>query len=483
MLRLLTVIHCTFFTMRANSTPDSAVPSLAESSQASTVVDDVTRVLFDIDTPEQFERTSTLRVHCPKQDEDDSDATVASFTMSIDDTSSIVADIPEVGDLRVALQKAQTLDSPADSDKENQGFQVPVNQSASIGDDVPREPSYLSSLNLSPVQLAGIFDLFDTSRRQRPRARPPYQTESAVSAKSPSRSPPSEASTTLTSNMGAFEGKLSPRVQSLEHECSTLKQILQVDSENILKLKTEQEKLREQSSEHVIEIRLLKLALDTAKREKELQQERESQHLETNKILKKELDKLTTVGSALARKKIEQMRLENELFASQIIENEVEMREIHSSLEMLAAENARLRSKLQPVASKAGVKPHDKVKITLDDTASSETGLAKQVESLAARLVEIENRREQSAQLLEEEDRRREKELEGLKKMMLSIEMASKDEDSVEENEAQEVEVTLDGPMEIAVPRPPDESVPTKAQSEDTTFFCDCFPTHSSTEV
>jgi hypothetical protein len=207
--------------------------------------------------------------------------------------------------------------------------------------------------------------------------------------------------------MGFSTGKSTQREKSLEHECVALKEILRVDSENILKLKGEQEKLRAADSEHKIDIRLLKLELDAAKREKELQQERESQHLETIKILKDEVDSLTKEGSVWSRKKIEQMRLENELFASQIIENEVETKEIRSSLELLLVENEEIRSDLASVRWEQGVQcktASDQVEEV--GTIFPKTDLAKQVESLELRLKDMEKARAWIMQPLGEECRR-----------------------------------------------------------------------------
>jgi hypothetical protein len=81
--------------MRVVATPDSAVPSLTESSPASIDTDDVTRVLFDIDTPEQKSSTSSPRVRWPNQDGTDrdsiysSDVSVGSLALSLGDATYI----------------------------------------------------------------------------------------------------------------------------------------------------------------------------------------------------------------------------------------------------------------------------------------------------------------------------------------------------------------------------------------------------------
>jgi hypothetical protein len=477
-----------FFTMRTARTPDSAVPSLAESSPGSTDTDDVTRVLFDTDTPEQKSRPCLPRVHWPKEYDTDrdsifsSDVSVASLALSLDDGSSIVAGRHHGDSQSFAAYKIQRLGSTSKPDL--QRIQ---------GDDVPIEPSCHAGLNLSPAQLAKIFDIFDDDST---RQWPPHQAYSEADFQSPLST--SEISTTVTSNMGSYAGKSIQRVKSLEHECAALKEILRVDSEKILKLKSEQEKLRAVDTEQVIEIRLLELELDAANREKELQQERESQHLETIKIVKDEVDNLTKVGNAASRKIIEQMRLENELLASQIIENEVEMNGIRSSLKLLLAENEQIGSELESVRMKQGVQ-NKIISDHVGDKTSPETDadIAKQVESLAVRLQDLEKTRERTRQSLEEESRQRE-ELESLTDMARSedpVALSSNEGVPMEEDqlsdidrEGQEVEVTLEGPVEkknTLSRKGKSEKCPKKSRQDDDGWsgFCNCFPSPSKDEV
>jgi hypothetical protein len=479
-------LHC--FTMRVVKTPDSAVPSLAESSPASTDTNDVTRVLFDIDTPEQKSRTTSPRVHWPNQDGTDrdsifsSDVSVASLVLSIGDASSIVEGEHPGNSRSSTSHKPHQLVSGSKPDL----------QRSKVGDDVLIEPSCHGGLNLSPTEVAKIFNIFDDSQRQWS----PHQAYSEADCQPPSST--SEISTTVTSNMGFSTGKSTQREKSLEHECMALKEILRVDSENILKLKGEQENLRADDSEHKIEIRLLQLELDAAKREKELQQERESQHLETIKILKDEVDNLTKVGSVWSRKKIEQMRLENELFASQIIENEAETKEIRSSLKLLLVENEEIRSDLAFVRGEQGVQ----YKTTSDQVEEvgnicPKTDLAKQVESLELRLQAMEKAREWTTQSLGEKSRRREEP--GFPQDMIRseapVELSSDKGVTAEEDrsleagsEAQEVEVTLQGPVEKQTTlsqQGKSAECPKKTIQDDDGWngLCDCFPPTSQNEV
>jgi hypothetical protein len=465
------------------ATPDSAVPSLAESSPASTDTEDVTRVLFDIDTPEPKSRTSSSRVHWPKQDDTDrdsifsSDVSVASLELSKDDASSVVEGEQSGESQGNTLNETHRLISGSKPDR----------QRAKVGDDVLIEPSCHGGLNLSPTELAKIFDIFDDP----PRQWPTHQAYSEADFQPLSST--SETSTAITSNMELSTGKSAQRVKSLEHECVALKEILLVDSENIFKLKGEQEKLRAVDSEQKIEIRLLKLELDAAKRENELQQERESQHLETIKILKDEVDSLTKVGSVWSQKKIEQMRLENELFASQIVENEVEMKEIWSSLKLLMVENEQIRSDLASATGEQEVQYKTMSdQVGEDSKISPENDLAKQVESLALRLQDMEKARERTIQSLGEDSLRREVTI--FPQDMIRSEAPDKDIPAEEDkslyadSEVQEVEVTLDGPVErqLALPQQGKSAeCPKKAIQDDDGWngLCDCFPSTSKHEV
>jgi hypothetical protein len=466
--------------MRAVATPDSAVPSLTESSPASIDTDDVTRVLFDIDTPKQKSRTSSLRVQWPNQD----DVSVGSLALSLGDASYIVKGEHHGDSQSFTSHSPHQLVSGSKPDLRR----------SKVGDDVVIATSCQDGLNLSPIEVATIFDIFDSSQKQwRPHR---AYSDSEVEFQPPSST--SETSTTVTSNMGFSRGKSTQREKSLEHKCVALKEILRVDSENILKLKGEQEKLRAVDSEHKIDIRLLKLELDAAKREKELQDERESQHLETIKILKDEVDSLTKFGSVWSRKKIEQMRLENELFAFQIIENEVETKEIRSSLELLQVENEEIRRDLASVGGEQGVQyktASDQVEEV--GTVFPKTDLAKQVESLELRLHDMEKAREWTMQSLGKESRRKE-EPESPRYMIWSeapVQLSSDkcvpaEEDTLLDagSEAQEIEVTLEGPVEKekSLSQQGKGAQCHKKAIQDGNGWnglCDCFPSTSQNEV
>ena len=142
-----------------------------------------------------------------------------------------------------------------------------------------------------------------------------------------------------------------PRAETLEKECETLKEIISVDSSKIFQLKTA---LAAQSAA----IESLKDQLGSAKqdievlqKEKEVFAESETEQEETIRILKDEVDRLTrddsyiTSGSIIApddsssvREELEQLRLENQLFVSQILEYEAELEKLTQDVEPLEKE-------------------------------------------------------------------------------------------------------------------------------------------------
>jgi hypothetical protein len=230
----------------------------------------------------------------------------------------------------------------------------------------------------------------------------------------------------------------------------------------------------------VIEVQRLKAEMDAVKKERDLLKERESQHLESLKILKKEVDALTLAGAASppdSEKELDRLRIENELFATQIIENEVEMREIRSVLEFLDAENSQMRKDLESVRGKLGYENH---KPKADpESKSDDASLAKQVEILASRLTEIERERNMTNESLEEERRLRTEELKKIKEMMVQTQAKTECFIASQAGGGSEgIEVTMEGPVECRQLEKRQE--PNKNEMKNNRDgwggLCDCFP-------
>jgi len=151
-----------------------------------------------------------------------------------------------------------------------------------------------------------------------------------------------------------IEQKWRMKAESLERECSALKELVRLDSNSIMKLKTALEKMYENEKKHQHEILLLKSDLKKAKRyievfsrEHEDFAHRETQHLETIKILKSEINEWTEQGQVVSDQQdvtqVESLKLENELFAVQVVENERQLNRVSAILDMKEAQNEELR--------------------------------------------------------------------------------------------------------------------------------------------
>jgi chromosome segregation ATPase len=264
----------------------------------------------------------------------------------------------------------------------------------------------------------------------------------------------------------------TPRVDSLERECHALKAIIRADSTHILKLKKVVETLQAQLAKITLENKKLEAELQSVKKERDLLNERDLQHLETIKVLKQEVDmltKTTSMRSENGHKELEQLQIENELFAAQIIENEVEMREIRSLLEFLDSENAQMRKDLELVRGQIGTPGRVESRVAVDQ---SETNLAEQLAQLAAKIATFELEREETKHLLENEKIQRAAEIDSIKQMIQVRNKSLERTSSVAINSNGEgVEVTLDGPIDPKNCKPPNAE-----RANTCSFFCDCFP-------
>lgn len=298
------------------SSPDS-IPSLSALSSASTDPDDnVSRVLFrSPKTADQVENAS-------QQHEYSLSASSNASTRSLP-TSSNGSDSSEDRITHETSPRSTGLAGPLPS-KER---------------EVPILPSCHGGLNLSPTELANIFAIFNESNQKWP---PKAEQETSPCRKS---SPGSvadsgtDAVTTVTSNIGPAKS-WERKVDSLERECVTLKEIIKADAVNMVGLKSQIKSLRTHKSATFPEVAKVKSELAEVQREKELLLERDAQHVETIKILKDEVNTLSKLhfDSNSKDKEISQLRLENQLFAAQIVENESEIQEMRQLIDMMQKE-------------------------------------------------------------------------------------------------------------------------------------------------
>jgi len=438
---------------KAVSTPDS-IPSLSETTRASSDSGEHSpRVLFDESHEQEYE-TFISRVVAQSR-------------------SNKQADLEKDSIFESDASVASPTSWPSEEDDVDSRPVTAINSSPRgiEGDVADSKATKRGQSSYSPRQLVDMFHLFDGNRGSGQHRR--YK---------------SSDSTIMTSNMtqAAVRTRSPPKVDSLERECATLKEIIKGDSVHIIRLKASMERQQEETSD-------LRQELELVKKERDLLKERESQHTETMKILKKEIDALTQdVGvdkSPETHKELEQLRIENELFASQIIENEIELREARSVLSFLDSENGQMRKELDAVQGKLDA---DK------ETAPSSSDIVAQIRALEARVDEVERERDHANQRVIDGDRRRTEEIESVKKMIMENQLVlgggketfpspfgRPESLAIVDSVGEAIEVTIDGEI-MEAPTGADGTKDADNGKEKrgswNLLLCDCFPSSDAGE-
>jgi len=159
-------------------------------------------------------------------------------------------------------------------------------------------------------------------------------------------------------------------------------------------------------------------------------------------------------------------------FRDQIIENEVEIREIRSVLDYLDSENTQMRGELQSVQGTLS-------KERTDGSAPEEMSLQMKVEALEKRLDEVVRERDQANRVVEENNRHRDEELESIKKIIHFDQGKIYNAGELSNpgfSNSESVEVTIEN-----------APAPESARDKDTDeaargWLCDCFPSSGRNE-
>lgn len=455
------------------TTPDS-VPSLSALSSASTDPGDVARVLFQ--TPEHEQNKETLKLSRSADEKASlfgSDISVASS----ESDGTIVETYPtaRASDFQPILMPTSSQNLVKENDQTSESIPVPA--------------TCHGALSMTPQDLAGMFNIFGIAPKPADDS-PELLSPSSIAADSGVETD-TDAVTEVTSNVDTSVISWDRRIDSLERECATLKDIIKSDSVRILQLRTELAWLRGKGP--AVDSPTKK-QVDALKREKDTLLQRESLHLETIKLLKKELEEMAEAKneSPAISKELEQLRLQNELLASQIVENETELRALETENSLLKEELANMRKQeTVPIAS------------SKDDSGSSRDELEAQVASLFAKISEIESDRERRDKALADESRQTHEELATIKTLILEPQPhipeelhAERESDAAEQkaaNDSDAVEVTLEGQIITTSSGSEEENSqpaftskkeqnPKPDASQECGAFCDCFPSASSAE-
>jgi hypothetical protein len=218
-----------------------------------------------------------------------------------------------------------------------------------------------SAFDFTPTNLSTMFNIFDASHRKDRRNDDSHSVTNSVN----------DAVTEVASNIDHSVIIWERKIDLLEREITTLKEIIKADSVTILCLKTDLSALQERESKWIAERSARDVGLSAQQRqsyETTIQQlEAKIQFLSEPRIM------IEVSGDG------EQLRLENELFASQIVDNETEIRKTRRIMSQIAEENASLSMEL------ADLKTHS------DEAVNP---LKLEVDSVAGKLAELENKLE-----------------------------------------------------------------------------------------
>ena len=351
-------------------------------------------------------------------------------------------------------------------------------------------------INIAPRQLADIFSIFNAMEDEKKQVAPQLsslcQPEKAAVEKSLEYAD-SDAATEVTSNTFSPSSiSYHPMVESLQRECDTLKQIINTDSTKMLQLQAERKKVLERLETCTSEKNDLKKQLDSLEAEKERILQREHTKDETIRRLKAELNKRPRdqihTGSSIYD--TEELRLANELLASQVVQAERELERLLSDNE---SEKENVPPPVTPNVHKSkhdwGVSsPYEAIKRmdTILVEESSPQTLALQIRNLESRLNALEegslSKFPKGRSPREQEDKSTQVD------RNLEAEILDGCSISLEGIGVEGIEVGLDGSMSVAAVEPDNTISPPKTQVHAQTgndsprkhsgdYFCDCFQT------
>jgi regulator of replication initiation timing len=316
--------------------PESA-PSLSATSHASSHADHIVRELFPTRRREGTEVELNEFGQAQLREEDSQESSIGS-NISVSSSGNI--DMPSV-QLRY-------------HDESPEGSAVNVFPGSCQG-----------AVDFSPKGLATMLNIFDASQRN-----------DAFEAISTSDSV-NDAVTEVTSNIDHSIVAWERKMDSLEREITTLKEIIKADSVTILCLKTDLCDMQERELQMLDEINKHERSLSMSLEERKT-------NAETIQHLQEKINALTGVdGGKDASRDDEQLRLENELFASQIIDNESEMRENRKIISQIAEENAALTLELEDLRLEPAV-----------GVSVSDNPLKTEIDSLSSKIADLEHKLE-----------------------------------------------------------------------------------------
>ncbi|GKY92741.1 hypothetical protein MPSEU_000244100 [Mayamaea pseudoterrestris] len=342
----------------------------------------LSRKLFPTPEKEQPQRLrvdlSTSRLYAPRIIKKSPSLTGSNQYKRPSSLKQPVMSTPRYQHLRPRLPPEETTDA--------EGFPVRA-KCTPQPTEVPPESSCHGGLTLTPNQLTDLFNLFDDARREWP-----------LIFRSAAETPLSatDESTCVAGNLSS-EHAIPNELQTPQNHARPENGVINVESMSAMKLQSEIAILRENTIRIMVEMKRIQGELETVSRERELLKERESTHKEAIKALEQALEEARASSSSttsdVTHSELEQLRAENELFASQIIENEVEMREIRTILGFMDKENELMRLTLEALESQ-----------NAKEKAGESSDLVAQIETLTGRILEMERNRVLDREMFQGQD-------------------------------------------------------------------------------
>jgi hypothetical protein len=444
--------------------PESVL-SLEKSSLASNNDKGAYRVLFL--TPDK-----ALQVSQPEEQEllYESDDSTASFSLTQDG-------IDPQGVVTASIRARESVKMPAVE------FTEDITNFGKLYDESV-EANCHGGLDVSHPQMAGAVGMFFRPQPSPPPVRslssepltfPLDQSNTDLSRSSAA----SEASTTLTCNTATKSPYLQLDIQ--DQGLSTSKQIVRSDLDKILTLKHSLQSLAIASSTQQREFKILEYEFIELAQEREVLKEREQQHLDSIAFLKERVGNLLKSNNdrVALQEELSQLQLENDAFATQIIENEIELRVFRSTVKALCEENQELKRENQNPKAISRESCSENICNSIDNTVLqlhtptiSGTISVEEVRSLELRLASLEGTR-QLRDNIQAETIEKARRLSDVEERLAEIQ-----DYVIPVDTQQDVEVSLIeaiGAMQVVVASNKPDNTP-ETDDSCSSWFCECLP-------
>jgi K+-transporting ATPase c subunit len=345
-------------------------------------------------------------------------------------------------------------------------------------------------LSIAPRQLADIFSVFHREDKEAEQSKPPVSSIYSQMSPRIRENLDSDAATEVTSNtFTPSVASYNPKVDSLQRECDALKQIINTDSAKLLLLQGQRKRLQEDLEQCKMEKKIMERRVRGLELERQSSLKRQKHQDETVLHLRQELQNApqdkTYAGASLYD--IEELRLANEMLASQVIHAERQLLQRANS----DKENEAPPEALQKESSKPdGLLTPEPAQFVLEDI--SPHILAKQLKSLETRMKAMEEGSLVGSTSREDVDH--------TDKSVQTMDTEPEDIDFIglsvplEGPGVEGVEVCIDGILSVATVEEVDVErglemelhQALKLRKEEVAgsgdYFCDCFPTKSHSD-